>query len=140
MGSIHFFSEDILFKPKYPRKLKSWIRHCISTEKSSLVELNYIFCTDNYLLKLNQEYLNHNTYTDIITFNNSDSKDKIEGDIFISIERVEENALKFKVPFEDEFHRVLIHGVLHLLGYNDKTNGQKALMRKKEEACLSLRG
>lgn len=138
MGSIHFFSEDIAFKPKSPRKVKAWISKSIVKEKASFKEINYIFCSDSYLLNLNKEYLNHNTLTDIITFDNSESKGEIEGDIYISVERVKDNAARFNVSFEEELHRVMIHGVLHLLGYKDKTASQKLLMRKKEEACLSL--
>jgi len=100
--------------------------------------LNFIFCSDNYLLKINVEHLNHDTYTDIITFDYS-KEDRISGDIFISIDRVEENAKSHKTSFENELHRVIIHGVLHLLGYGDKEPGQKAEMRQKEDFCLSLR-
>jgi rRNA maturation RNase YbeY len=138
MGTIHFFYEDISFKVKNPRKLKTWISIAVTKEKSSVKEVNYIFCSDSYLLTLNQDYLNHNTYTDIITFDNSESRKNVEGDIFISIDRVRDNASRFNVSFEQELHRVMIHGVLHLLGYKDKTSSQKSLMRKKEEACLSL--
>ena len=138
MGSIHFFSEDIAFKPKNPRKVKAWISKSIVKEKAFFKEINYIFCSDSYLLNLNKEYLNHNTLTDIITFDNSESKGELEGDIFISVERVKDNATRFNVSFEEELHRVMIHGVLHLLGYKDKTTSQRVLMRKKEEACLSL--
>jgi probable rRNA maturation factor len=138
MGTIHFFYEDISFKVKNARKLKTWISNAVMKEKSSVKEVNYIFCSDSYLLTLNLDYLNHNTYTDIITFDNAESLNNLEGDIFISIDRVRDNASRFKVSFEQELHRVMIHGVLHLLGYKDKTSSQKSLMRKKEEACLSL--
>lgn len=138
MAGIHFFSEDIEFAPKTPRKLKSWVITCAAKEKASVNEVNYIFCSDEYLLRLNKEYLSHNTYTDIITFDNSQSKGEIEGDIFISIDRVKENAEKFNVSFETELHRVMIHGVLHLIGYKDKSPADKSKMRKKEDACLSL--
>jgi rRNA maturation RNase YbeY len=138
MGTIHFFYEDISFKVKNSRKLKTWISNVVTKEKSTIKEVNYIFCSDSYLLTLNQDYLNHNTYTDIITFDNAEADKNLEGDIFISIDRVKDNASGFKVSFEQELHRVMIHGVLHLLGYKDKTSSQKSLMRKKEEACLSL--
>ena len=101
-------------------------------------ELNFIFCNDQYLLEINQQYLNHNTYTDIITFNHSDDKGTIEGDIFISLDRVAENSSTLDIPFELELHRVMIHGVLHLVGYSDKTTPQKNEMRKKEDESLSL--
>jgi rRNA maturation RNase YbeY len=139
MGSIHFFTEDITYSVIKPRKTTSWIKTVIKKEKASLSEINYIFCSDNYLLSLNKQFLNHNTLTDIITFNNSFQKGVLTADIYISIDRVKENADKFNVLFQDEIHRVMIHGVLHLLGFKDKKPAEKALMRKKEEACLSLR-
>ncbi len=139
MGSIQFFTEDITYSVIKPRKTASWIKEVIKNEKATLSEINYIFCSDKYLLSLNQQFLNHNTFTDIITFNNSVQKDLLSADIYISIDRVKENADKFKVLFENEIHRVMIHGVLHLLGFKDKKPAEKALMRKKEEACLSLR-
>ncbi len=139
MGSIHFFTEDITYSVITPRKTASWIKTVIKKEKAILSEINYIFCSDKYLLSLNQQFLNHNTFTDIITFNNSTQKRILAADIYVSVERVKENADKFNVLFEDEIHRVMIHGVLHLLGFKDKKVAEKALMRKKEEACLSLR-
>lgn len=108
-------------------------------EKHQLKEINYIFCSDFFLLNLNQDFLNHDTLTDIITFDNSENKIMLEGEVYISIDRVKENASKFKSEFQDELDRVIIHGVLHLMGYKDKESTDKALMRKKEEACLSLR-
>ena len=102
-----------------------------------LGNLNYSFTSDESLLKINMEYLKHNTYTDIITFNYNEGK-KISGDIFISIDRVKENAEKFEAPFEEELHRVMIHGVLHLCGYKDKSKTDSELMRKKENAALRL--
>lgn len=137
--AIHFFAEDVAYKLPRPRKTSQWIKAVILKEKGVLSEINYIFCSDQYLLDLNLEYLRHNTLTDIITFDYSDRKKGIAGDIFISTERVEENARKFARPFDEELHRVLVHGVLHLLGYKDKKTADKALMRKKEEAYLSLR-
>lgn len=138
---IRFFAEGLYFKLPHTRKTASWIKEVIKIEKASLGDLNYIFCTDAHLLSINKEYLGHNTLTDIITFDfcAEDGKNVISGDIYISIERVVENAKKFGKPFDDELHRVIIHGVLHLLKYSDKRRADKALMRKKEEACLSLR-
>lgn len=138
MANIQFFNEEISFKPKKTRKIKSWILRCAKKEKCLVGEINYIFCSDDYLLSVNQEYLKHNTLTDIITFDNSEIPGQLSGDIFISVERVKENANKFLVSFDEELHRVMIHGVLHLIGYKDKKVNEKALMRKKEEACLSL--
>jgi probable rRNA maturation factor len=138
MPAINFFSEDLDFTVPQPRKTTSWIKAAIAKEKHKLVSLNYIFCTDQYLLSINKEYLNHKTLTDIITFDNSEGGGQIEGDIFISVERVKENARKFERPFVEELRRVMIHGVLHLLGYSDKTAAQKSRMRGKEDAYLSL--
>jgi probable rRNA maturation factor len=139
MSSIHFFSQDIRFKLKNPRKVTFWIKRVVEKESSSIQEINYVFCSDLYLLNLNRGFLKHNTLTDIITFDNSEGRASLEGEIYISIDRVKENAEKYNVPFDEELSRVMIHGVLHLLGYKDKKPSEKALMRKKEEACLSLR-
>jgi probable rRNA maturation factor len=138
MASIHFFSEKTSFKLSTPRKTSNWIKKVVAAENHELHELNYIFCSDNYLLAINKEYLNHNTLTDIITFDYS-SENGISGDIFISIPRVKENARSFGVSFDSELHRVMVHGVLHLLGYKDKSVRQKSAMRRKEDAYLSLR-
>lgn len=139
MSSVHFFCNEVRFKLKNPSKVSSWIKKVVEKEGASIQEINYVFCSDSYLLTLNQGFLKHNTLTDIITFDNSDEESVLEGEIYISIERVKENAKEYEVPFEDELSRVMIHGVLHLLGYKDKKPSEKALMRKKEEACLSLR-
>ena len=138
-SSIHFFYEDVDFHFTTIRKSKAWIRDVIKAENKSLGELNYIFCSDGFLASVNLQYLHHNTLTDIITFDTSEDIRFIEGEIFISIDRITENALKFKASFYDELHRVMVHGVLHLLGYSDKTSQQKKIMRKKEDAYLSLR-
>ena len=139
MHLINYFYHKVRFKLKSPRKETSWVKKIVESEGSSIKEISYIFCSDSYLLGLNEGFLKHSTLTDIITFDNSVDSDQIEGEIYISIDRVKENAVKFKVPFVDELDRVMIHGVLHLLGYKDKKPTEKALMRKKEEACLSLR-
>lgn len=139
MPAVEYFSQDVPFKIPSPRKTTAWIKEVIRREKSKLAHLNFIFCSDQYLLEVNRQYLTHDTYTDIITFDNADSQGAIEGDIFISIERVRENAGKRHIRFEDELNRVLVHGVLHLLGYSDKSSQQKSVMRKKEDAYLSLR-
>jgi len=140
MAGIAFFNQDITFKFPHPARTRKWIRQVIDLEKRELVHLNYIFCSDEYLLVMNKQYLNHDTLTDIITFDNGEGNGKIEGDVFISIERVKANAADLKTNFDEELHRVLIHGVLHLLGYSDKSGKDKSLMRKKEDAYLSLRG
>lgn len=139
MASIRFFTESINFKITNPRKTRAWIRGVTKIENRAISEINYIFCSDAYLLELNQRFLKHNTLTDIITFDNAEESKEINGEIYISIDRIKENALSLKTNFEDELHRVIIHGVLHLIGYKDKKKSEKALMRKKEEAFLSLR-
>lgn len=139
MAAIQFFTEDISFTLAKPRKTSNWIKLIAQKEKREVLDVSYIFCSDFFLLQLNQQYLNHNTLTDIITFDYSEGAKQLEGEIYISIDRVKENAEKFKVPFQDELDRVMIHGVLHLIGYKDKKPADKALMRKKEEASLSLR-
>jgi len=116
----------------------SWICKVITKEKFKEGTINYIFCNDDYLLEKNIKYLNHSTLTDIISFDYTIGK-IISGDIFISVERVKENAKIFKTNFIDELHRVMIHGILHYCGYNDKTENEKKLMRSKEDYYLSLR-
>jgi rRNA maturation RNase YbeY len=139
MAAVEYFSQDIPFKIQSPRKTTSWLKQVITEENRELIHLNYIFCSDEYLLEVNRTYLKHDTYTDIITFDNSDVAGLVEGDIFISIDRVTENAKTLQIPFDVELHRVLVHGVLHLIGYSDKSPRQKSIMRKKEDAYLSLR-
>jgi len=137
--SINFFCEDTDFELNQQKSIQSWIATVISKEGYELNQLSYIFCSDEHLYNMNQEYLNHDTYTDIITFDNSEEENSIESDIFISVDRVKENALLQQSKFEDELARVLIHGVLHLMGWGDKTEALKKQMRLKEDACLSLR-
>lgn len=136
---VHFFSEDISYTLKQKASVRAWIKSTIVDEGHKLGELNFIFCSDIYLLSINQKYLKHNTYTDIITFDNSENKKEIAGDIFISLDRIRENALNFKVKEEDELQRVMIHGTLHLLGYKDKGKAARALMTEKEDLYLSKR-
>lgn len=136
--AISFFQEDIRFDLKPKNSYKSWLRKIAEKEGFKITELNYIFCSDEYLHKINVEYLQHDTYTDIITFDNSEKEKEIEGDIFISIERVRENSAQEKISFEEEIKRVLSHGLLHLMGYKDKTEEQQKLMRTKEEASIAL--
>lgn len=139
MADINFFTQDTSFHISRPIKTRQWIRMVIQKEKKRLAHLNYIFCSDKYLLSLNKQYLNHKTLTDIITFDNSEDPRRIEADIFISIERVGDNANRLGIPFQDELARVMVHGVLHLAGYKDKSAAEKSTMRKKEDAYLSLR-
>lgn len=139
-NAIHFFTEDIVFTLKEKSAIRNWIVKTVTSESYRLKELNYIFCSDAYLLAMNQQYLNHNTYTDIITFDNSEEALVVVGDVFISVDRIRENAETFKIAERDELHRVMIHGVLHLLGYTDKGKTEKAQMTDKENHYLGLRG
>jgi probable rRNA maturation factor len=134
---IRFLSELATFKLPNPRKTAQWLKSICETENQTLDSVTYVFCTDNFLLSLNRAYLKHSTYTDILSFDYSDGEE-INGEIYISVERVRENAGKFKQPFDRELRRVIAHGMLHFLGYDDKGPRQKAQMRRKEEACLSL--
>lgn len=136
---IRFFSDDISFKCKNQRFLKHWIQEVLAMHKINDNNLNYIFCNDNYLLHINNEFLQHDFYTDIITFNNSIIETNLVADIYISIERVMDNSKKLSIEFEEELHRVMIHGILHLLGFQDKTKKQKEEMRQLENDCLILR-
>jgi len=136
---IEFLVEDVDFELSEAEDLTSWIERIAQVHEHEIVQLTYIFCSDEYLHRVNVEYLDHDTYTDVITFDNADDADIIEGDIFISVERVRENAAQLGVTFHDELHRVMIHGVLHLLGYADKDLLSQTAMRKKEDYCLSLR-
>ena len=115
--------------------LKDWIITVASEQNFEVGEINYIFCDDAYLHKLNVEFLDHDTLTDIISFDNSLGK-LLNGDIFISVERVKDNAADFKVSFQDELHRVMIHGVLHYMGYKDKSIDEKKMMRNQENLAL----
>lgn len=139
MAVIRFFEEDISYRLKNKTSVRQWVKDTILAEGYTLKELNYIFCTDDYLLQINRQYLDHDTYTDIITFDNSEKEKQITGDIFISIERIRENALKFGVSETDELHRVIIHGALHLLGYQDKSAATKEKMTFKEDFYLKRR-
>ncbi len=135
---INFHSESIDFKVANPIKTKRWLKSVIEDEGFKLSEINYIFCDDEYLHKINVEYLDHDTLTDIITFDNSEDEMLIEGDIFVSIERITDNAKDFKTSFEHEFRRVIVHGVLHLCGYYDKTDEDEKQMRDKEDHYINL--
>ena len=134
---INSYSEDIDFILPNSSLVFDWIKKSIQSEDKKLQQLNFIFCSDKYLHQINVEYLNHDTYTDVITFPYAEGEN-IEGDIFISIDRIKENAEQFKVSFQDELHRVMIHGTLHLMGYFDKTHEDKILMTQKENEYLQL--
>ena len=136
--AVQFFLEDVKYTLKNKIHIKQWINNTILAEGFELEELNFILCSDEYLLAINQQYLNHDTYTDVITFDNSEELKTILGDIFISIERIQENAKEFKGTVQLELCRVMIHGTLHLLGYKDKGKTAKTLMTQKEDFYLNL--
>lgn len=137
MSAIRFFLEEIEFKVPFPVKTKKWITDIVVAEGRSLTGVNYILCSDDYLLEVNREYLNHDYYTDIITFDNSEVEKEIEGDIFISVDRVRDNAKSENTDESTEFRRVLAHGVLHLCGFDDKSEASQQEMRAKEDYYLS---
>ncbi len=130
------FNFEAEFEMPNQSKLKSWIENVITTEGYELGEIVYVFCNDDFLLKLNVEFLNHDTLTDIISFDYKVGK-QINGEIYISVERVADNANDFNSTFENELHRVMIHGILHFCGYKDKTDIENSNMRKKEDECLA---
>jgi probable rRNA maturation factor len=134
--AISFFEEDIRFRLKEKTKYKNWLRKIATRQSLKIRDLNYVFCSDQYLYQINVEYLNHKTYTDIITFDNSEEENTIEGDIFVSIERVRENAKKEKISFDEELLRVMSHGLLHLMGYKDKNEEDKKIMREMENQSI----
>lgn len=137
--TINFFSEDVDFAPQNSESIKKWIQGIVASYTKSIDELNYIFCSDDYLLKVNQDHLNHDYYTDIITFPlHTPGSRSLLSDLFISIDRVKENALSQNIDFERELFRVMIHGVLHLCGFDDKKEEAKLEMTKAENHALAL--
>jgi rRNA maturation RNase YbeY len=136
--AINFFTEDIKFDLPQKQKRKAWLKQIAQSENFKVGELNYIFCSDEYLYQINVDYLNHHTYTDIITFDNSEEEKVIEGDIFISINRVRENAQKHNQEETSELSRVVSHGLLHLMGYKDKTKTDAEVMRSKEALAIEI--
>lgn len=136
---INFFEEDISYTLKQKNKIRNWVTQAIVQEGfDSIGELNYIFCSDEYLLVLNKQYLDHDTYTDIVTFDTSNDEQEISGDLFISIERIRENAKLYNNKIEKELHRVMIHGLLHLCGYDDANEADKHIMTAKEDYYLKI--
>ena len=133
---IEFHYETDFQLAKEPR-FADWLSALAASEEGGIAQLDYIFCTDEYLREKNLKYLNHDTYTDIITFDYSEGK-CIAGDVFISIDRLKENSDKYNVRFEEELLRVMAHGALHLLGYNDKSAEESTVMRSKEEEKMKL--
>ncbi len=135
---INFFNEDIDFKLKGKNNFKAWLKKVAEKEGFRINDLNYIFCSDQYLHKINLEYLDHDTYTDIITFDNSEEEKIIEGDIFVSIERIRENSSILNTLLEEETKRVIVHGLLHLCGYNDYSIEDKEEMRRLESEYMLI--
>ncbi|MDR1950611.1 MAG: rRNA maturation RNase YbeY [Bacteroidales bacterium] len=136
MKTIQFFAEQTTFTIKDKTQTREWLTHIIRKHKKSVGEINIIFCSDKYLLKLNEQYLGHDTFTDIITFDFVEGK-TISGDIFISVDRMKENSKLFHVKQCVETHRLIAHGVLHLLGYKDKSPKDKKTMTAQEESVLT---
>ena len=133
---IRFFNEDVPYKLPHKQAVRQWLKQQTEREGYTVGELNYIFCSDEYVLQVNRDYLQHDYYTDIITFDQSEEEGKLAGDIYISVERVVDNAAQLGVPAEQEMLRVLAHGLLHLCGYLDKGEEEEAQMRQKEEEWL----
>ena len=133
---INFHAEDVKLPDLPEEKIVNWLNQVASLEGQELDEINVVFCSDEHLLQMNRDFLNHDYYTDIITFDYTE--EHVAGDIFISLDRVVENAQDFSEGYDRELRRVIVHGVLHLLGYKDKTDDDARQMRAKEEAALSL--
>ena len=137
MAKISFFTEDLHYTLKHKTIIRNWIDSTIIAEGYKLSELNFILCSDEYLLRINQDYLQHDDYTDVITFDNSGELKTVVGDVFISIDRIKENAVNFNSSTLRELCRVMVHGTLHLLGYKDKTKTDKMRMTEKEDFYLN---
>ena len=136
--AVSFHNADVTFTLRAKKVLKNFITSFFEKEKNKKITVSYIFCSDEYLLKINKDFLKHDYYTDIITFPLSETPKRVDAEIYISLERVLENAFKLKVPFDRELHRVMFHGVLHLVGYKDKTKAEKLEMRESEDALLEM--
>lgn len=137
MESILFHAVDVTYTLKHKTLIRKWLTRVAGTEKHRIGTLNFILCSDEYLLEINRQFLQHDYYTDVITFDYSESK-TISGDIYISLDRVKENASINRVKLLEELLRIMVHGSLHLLGYQDKTMNNKAKMTRKEDQYLSL--
>ena len=135
---IRYFCEDIRFTYKNKLANNRWLNMVAGSEIRKIGDINVIFCSDNYILDVNMKYLQHDYFTDIITFDYCEGK-VLSGDLFISVDSVRENSIEFGTDFEEELHRVIVHGVLHLIGYDDHTEEDKKLMRQKENYYLKMR-
>jgi rRNA maturation RNase YbeY len=136
--ALRFYEQEVRAKLKDKRRLSSFLQALIRRQKPVVkqVDLTYVFCGDSYLLEINREFLQHDDMTDIITFDMSEDPELMEGEIYISVERVKENSVKFGVSYEQELHRVIFHGALHLCGFKDKSPSEKKKMRQQEDLCL----
>ena len=134
---VNYYFEDTAFKLKAKTKIKNWLKLVAESEVYTLGNVSVIFCSDNYILDINQRFLQHDYFTDIITFDYSEGS-KISGDLFISVDSVKENSIEYGTDFENELHRVIVHGILHLIGYDDHTDEDVRKMRSKENYYLSL--
>jgi len=136
--AVRFFDQGVKARLDEKRRLATYLQQLIRRQKpqAKKVDLTYVFCDDDYLLEINMDYLNHATFTDIITFDLSETPEKLQGEVYISTERVAENAAKYKVTYEKELHRVIFHGALHLCGFKDKKKADKERMRQEEDLCL----
>jgi len=135
---IFFFLEEVSYNLKHKRRIREWIMKTTENEEHTIGTLNYILTNDSILVQLNKEYLRHFTLTDIITFDLSEREGELSGDIYISVDRARENAKDFKVSLNNEIKRLMVHGILHLMGFKDKTREEREQMRTKEEFYLSL--
>ncbi len=136
--AIHYYEQDIQAQLKDKRKLSQYLTTIVKKHLPDVrsIQLSYIFCGDEYLLEINRNYLQHDTFTDIITFDLSENEKTLIGEIYISAERIKENSLKYSMTYNQELHRVIFHGILHLCGFKDKTKSDKEEMRKLEDKCL----
>ena len=134
---ISFQTQDIVLVLKEKKKIRQWIVDAIKNEGKKTGDITYIFCSDEYLLSMNQQYLHHDDYTDVITFDYTEG-DRVSGDIFMSVERILDNSIQLKTTPEEELHRVMIHGVMHLCGYKDKKTKERTNMTKKENQYLEM--
>jgi rRNA maturation RNase YbeY len=138
-ASVHFYKEDVRFRLSNKEALTQWILKAIRTEGFRPGSLNIIFCSDRHLRKMNKEYLQHDYNTDIITFDLTEDSSVVNGELYISTDRVQHNGVQYATGFRDELHRVIIHGVLHLCGYSDKSDHKQREMRRREDHFLSRR-
>lgn len=136
---IHFFNADVKYVLRDKGHIRDWLIRVARIEKATIEELNIILCSDGFLYRMNVEHLGHRTLTDIITFDYSSSRKSLNGEMYISIDRVRENAKALKINIKDEIHRVIVHGLLHQCGYSDKSPHKKEVMRRREDKALSSR-